>query len=45
MLLYCDFYSKVLAELGLKKFTDVAEEIEEIDDSLIRIGALTSVIA
>ena len=44
IILLSDFYSIVLADLGLKKFTDIADESAKIDKLLSEIGALTNFI-
>lgn len=42
MILKQDFFSRLLKELGLKKYMEVPEEVAKIDDLLLKIGALVT---
>ena len=37
-----DFYGKVLKDMGLKRYVDIPEEAQKLNQMLIEIGALSS---
>ena len=43
VILHSDFYEKMLKMMGLKKYVDIPEEADKLDDMLTKIGALFTV--